>query len=319
MSRQKVNTLSNHEIAFTLATAWAATETLTLTFPAPAGAAGFDTSALLNSAPLDYDISWNGSNKTIVAAGSCAANSIEITSIVNATGVITFTLCSGSTASGGTDPIIIKIGTNASLPSAGTNQIKNPTSTPGSYKIAIGGTHADSGSLAVPILSNDQVTVTATVDPSITSSLSATSCSLGTLTTAITGFCPITNTVDTNATSGYTASVADIDATTLGKLCSPSVVTCTNSIAAATTITHGTSGFGVRTNIAAQTVTNAGACADDTGQASTALTSTFKSYGSAAGPAASSASILCYKAAISATQAAGSYTNVSTHLTTGNF
>lgn len=314
MTRQQVSTLSSHSIVFTESASSQFTAGSTITYD-------FGTPGFTLAAATTADVTFNdGIARTVVAAGTaptCTAGANNVTVTTNTgTGVITITACASYTAQAAGSIITFKIGTAA----AGTNRLTNPA-TNGSKKITIAGTSGfvDVGSFAVPILTLDQVTTTATVDPSITSTLSATSCSFGTLSTAATAFCPITNTVNTNATAGYTASVADLDATNPGKLCSPSVATCTNSIPAATTLTYGTSGFGVRTSVAAQTVTNAGACANDTGQAATTLTNIYKQYSSSAGPVANDAPILCYKASLGATQAAGLYTEVSTLITTGNF
>ncbi|KKL68981.1 hypothetical protein LCGC14_2119550 [marine sediment metagenome] len=62
------------------------------------------------------------------------------------------------------DVVVIEIGTNAS---GGSNQITNPGSA-GSNKIDVAGTFADSGSMAVGIVTDDQVGVSATVGESLT-------------------------------------------------------------------------------------------------------------------------------------------------------
>src|SRR3989344_6091845 len=182
MSRQKVSENANHTIQFDLVSTWDATETIVVDLDN-----GFTSTGFANTEAEDFDITWEGAEKTIVAAAGCAANSIEITTVDTTNDVFTFTLCAGSTASAATDTIIIEIGTNATAGTPGDDQIDNPGST-GSKTITITGPGSDSGSLAVPILSNDQVVVSATVDPTITSTLSDTTCSLGTLVSTAVNF-----------------------------------------------------------------------------------------------------------------------------------
>ena len=74
----------------------------------------------------------------------------------------------------------IKIGTNAVSQSTGVRQITNPT-TNGSKVIAISGTFGDTGNITVNILTDDQVAVTATVDQSLTFSISDNTIGFGSL------------------------------------------------------------------------------------------------------------------------------------------
>src|SRR3990167_2246193 len=95
LSRLEVSLNANHTITFTLASAWDASEALTLDF---VDGDGFDTTEFANTEPEDFDIRWGGSGgteKTIVASGGCAANSIEITTVNTTTDTFTFTLCAG--------------------------------------------------------------------------------------------------------------------------------------------------------------------------------------------------------------------------------
>lgn len=318
MSRQDDSVASNHTIGFTLVSTWDATETVVIDFDN-----GFDTSGFANTEPEDFDITWNGSDKTIVANGSCAANSIEITTVNTSTDTFTFTLCSGSTASGATDPIIVEIGTNATTGSAGNDQITNPGSS-GSKTITITGPGADSGTLAVPIMTDDQVTVSATVDPSITSSLSGTTCALGTLGVGAINFCSYTNTVNTNASSGYVSTIVEN-----GNLCSPSVAVCTNTIDDETgdsDVDEGTEEYGVSSNdtTGTQDVVNSTGCDDSgTSEAATAITGTAKVYADSgdgdAGPVSNAVTTICHSASVAGVTPAGSYSHIVTHITTGTF
>src|SRR3989344_7234263 len=107
LSRLEVSLNANHTITFTLASAWDASEALTLDF---VDGDGFDTTGFANTEPEDFDIRWGGSGgteKTIVDSVSCAANSIAITTADTTNDTFVFTLCAGSTASGANEIIEI--------------------------------------------------------------------------------------------------------------------------------------------------------------------------------------------------------------------
>jgi len=320
LSRLQSSQSADHTITFTLASAWNATETVVIDF---ADGDGWDTTGFANTEAEDYDIKWGAAEKTIVAQGSCAADSIEITTVNTTTDTFTFTLCSGSTASGANEVIEIQIGENATTGGSGNDQIENATGT-GSKKITITGpTSGDSAQLAVPIMDSDQVTVSATVDPTITSDLTPGAapytCSLGTLDNGAVNGCEITNTVSTNAASGYNSTIVEN-----GNLCSPSVAVCTYWIADTVggTIAAGEEEYGVST-----TDTNAtGITADYDGVAcggatenGSAITGIAQVYADETAAIASDATTLCHAASITATTEAGSYSHVTTHITTGNF
>lgn len=321
LSRLQTSTAANHTIQFDLASAWDAGETLTIDF---VDGDGFDTSGFANTEAEDYDITWEGTEKTIVANGGCAANSIEITTVNTTTDTFTFTLCPGSTASAANDTIVIEIGTHASAGGAGNDQITNATSS-GSKKVTLTGpTSGDSAQFAIAIMSSDQVTVSATVDPTITSSLSASTCSLGTLSSSAINFCSYTNTVSTNASSGYVSTIVEN-----GNLCSPSVATCTNDIDDASgdnDVDEGSEEYGASSNdtVGTQDIVDSTGC-DDSGtvEAATAITSTAKVYADSgdgdAGPVSSAVTTVCHLASITGASPAGSYSHIVTHITTGTF
>lgn len=131
--RQEINELSNHEFAFTTPSGINIGETVRLIYP-------FDFGGIASITDSDISITSGG----IVVPGtswSSVSNASEI--------IITFT----SAIAAASDMIFV-IG--------GTNQISNP-STAGSYAVDIQGTFADSGFSLVPILSDDQVHVSAKV------------------------------------------------------------------------------------------------------------------------------------------------------------
>lgn len=154
LTRQKVSTAADHEIQFVTPTGVdASSDTIILTYPAD---------FLFGSVAVgDIDLSHGpttGLETTETLAGSAAAGVWGVTIASNA---ITFTApsnaASGEIAAG--DVVTIHIGMNAS---GGANQITNPSSAQ-MTSIALTGTFGDSLIFSVPIISEDSVTVTATV------------------------------------------------------------------------------------------------------------------------------------------------------------
>ncbi len=198
MSRlEKSPTNSDHTIKYTTPSGVQAAETMTVTFPA-----GFTIGSVDYT---DIDVSWGPSTGyeneltlDATASGTTwgAAFSGQVLTITSDTGTIDTT-----------SKVVIEIGTNAS---GGDQQIQNHA-TAATYVISIAGTFDDDGKIAIVILDDDQFTVTAAVDPTITFSLSANSTDFGTLSSSsvITSSPNIVLTVSTNASSGYTITVQD--------------------------------------------------------------------------------------------------------------
>ncbi|MDP2671069.1 MAG: hypothetical protein Q8P13_01240 [bacterium] len=312
MSRLAVTTASNHLISFTMTagTEVIQDETITVTFPAD-----FDTSTIdcgdvdLTDDTVDEDIQEE--------AGGCTASATEWGAAF-AADVLTLTAPSGAaTYINGSSVVTIEIGTNATADEAGNEQITNPGSD-GSNTISIGGTFGDTGSLAVPIMSADQVSVSATVDPTITATLSDTTCALGTLTTASVSGCTYTNTIVTNATSGYGSTLVED-----GNLCSPSVAVCTNSIgdSAGGAVNAGSEEYGFASSDTTGTPDAGdydGACGGGASEAAEPIDGT-ETYANASAPTAGDVVTLCHAASITGATPAGSYSHTVTLITTGNF
>jgi len=83
--------------------------------------------------------------------------------------VLTLTVCSGDGGNlGSAEVVTIEIGTNATASGTGANQIGNPAAVgTGYYDIVFGGTGTTTGTFYITIVDDDQVTVTAQVDPSL--------------------------------------------------------------------------------------------------------------------------------------------------------
>lgn len=173
MSRLKKSELANHTIQFTTPTGVAAEETIIITFPA-----GFNMGSVDWT---DIDLKDDG-----IDVNLAAATSTGVWGVNNVSGqVITFV--NGATAVATNSVVEIQIGTNADHQEIGNAQITNPMSE-GTAMISINGTFGDSATLAVVILDDDQVVVTATVESVLSFVISplATSTFIGSSTSAFT-------------------------------------------------------------------------------------------------------------------------------------
>ena len=196
MSRlQKSTVKSDHTIKFTTPTGVAAAQNIQITMPT-----GF---AIGTVDDTDIDVSWgaSGTENELVLAASCSGTTWGA---VFAGQVLSITSCTGTIT--GTSKVIVEIGLNAT---GGDQQITNHA-TAATYTISIAGTFTDTGKIAIVILDNDQFTVSATVDPTLTFSLDNTATAFGTLSGSVTTSAPnIVLTISTNANSGYTVTVQD--------------------------------------------------------------------------------------------------------------
>lgn len=161
MSRHKITTDSDHEIKFKTPTGVdALTDTITITF-----AAGFDlatNNVAFGDMDLEEDVACDGAyenSKTLAAApaadvwgAAVSGQVVTLTAPTNAAaGEIAANAC-----------VLVEIG-DVATGGAGNNQIINPGSA-GSYEIGIAGVFGDLGEVDVPIVDDDQVTISGTVD-----------------------------------------------------------------------------------------------------------------------------------------------------------
>lgn len=207
------NTASNHTIAFTTSNGMAIGQTIKLTFPV-----AFTMTSIIED---DVDILFNGTPSSTAAAAG-----VDTWGVAVVGNEITFTTPTNNGVASST-AVTIRIGTNAVDSGTGVNQITNPTSTTTTYAIDIGGTMPDSGQVRVAIV--DQVRVSASVDTSLTftvSGVAASSSVNGSPTTTVAtttstalpfGTLPIGTSrvlahdlaVITNASNGYTVTVQE--------------------------------------------------------------------------------------------------------------
>ncbi len=317
MTSLKASTAGNHTILFTTPTGVAAGETITLTLTSFSVAAALDYQ--------DIDLSYEASG----GDGICGTGDTEETLAATASGATwgavrtsgtEITITSGTNTIAAGAEVCIEVGTNAEQGTTGVEQITNPTA--GSYSLAIGGTMADSGDVAIQILSDDQVAVSATVDESLTFTISDNSIGFGTLTASDDFFATgdtngsateaeaHTLVVGTNAANGYTMTLTG-DTLTSGS----DTITAIGASNTATSV--GTEQFGLRidesggSGVVSVPYAAAGYAFD---------TASFPdTVASASGASANTTYSVRYIGNITANTEAGAYTATLTYTATANF
>ncbi len=330
LSDSRPSISANHEIVFVLPAANDINEndTITVTFQS-----GFDLTSV-DYTDMDLVGSTSGDQTLAATQGSTSWG-------VGVSGqVITFTAPSnaGTYLSGG-ETVTIKIGTNAT--GGGANaQITNPTST-GTYTVDISanGTQTDTGRTIVAIISG--VSVSATVSESLTFSISgvnSSSCTLGNSVTAVTTTATTvpfgtlsTNTfkkgchnltISTNAGDGYSITSQETDQlTNSGGDIIPDTTCDTGSCSESTGgawATASNNGFG-HTCFGSDCVAAYSSGVNYRQFASIADSETAQVMQSNTGPVNNSTSTVVYQISVSATQAAGDYSNTVVYIATAQF
>lgn len=147
----QVSQSANHQVLFTTPSGVSEGQTITLTF-----STSFNTASITED---DVDIADDGTDLT--TASGCSGT--EQAAITMSSDVLTIRICTGDGgAIAAASRVTIEIGTNATSSGTGANQITNPSSA-GTYFVTIGGTFGDFGSMALPIGSESNVSVTASV------------------------------------------------------------------------------------------------------------------------------------------------------------
>jgi hypothetical protein len=329
LSTIKESVPANHTFTFTITDSWAANETLTLDFPP-----GFSNSGFANSEPEDFDITDDGVDQTVVASGGCSAAPLEIeVTTVDTTDPIgfTFTRCSGDATIAAGSVVVIKIGTHATVGGTGDDQIVNQTAaqnnTNGVITLTGGGGYTDTGSVAVEIVADNDVTVNAVVDPRITCSFTGLTTTFASLTGPVTtSNTNTTITVSTNAANGFNISVRDEGDGTNPGLYKSTVPTyligsADNSFSNTATLTNDVDGFGIQGSVSGgsgATVT-IDARFNQSGNTVGGLERTAINLASSNGAVASRVITIVHKAAVSGLAPAGVYTDTLTYVCTGVF
>lgn len=283
LSRLKAGQAANHTITFTTPTGIASGNTITLTFPA----GSFTMGASLTGVTL------NGS---------------AVTSANYATNVLTIT--ANSTVSPGAQATIV----------IGSTQITNPAI--GTYVISLGGTFGDTGKYAVAIITEDQIPVTAAIDPTFTFTVSATTLALGSLTSgSVATAGPNAVTVASNSSRGYSISVRDVGDTSLPGLYN--AISAKRIPSATAAVTAGTENYGGTCDVSGSP---SGTCSYPTNASNTvgafgvATPTTFASLGAGTKPAIGGDSYsLRVRAAVATTTDAGIYADTLTVIGTMNY
>lgn len=323
MSTQAKNTTATHVLEWTLVggDTFATGESFAVNFS--------DTDFTLNAIGSwqTADFSFNdGTSRTIDAvstssgvAPSCAAGVNNVCVTINtSTNVFTVVAAGSYSASGANANITFTIHGTAGT---GTGTMTNANTDTDSSVYTITGSNADVGSGAVVIEDNAVVTVSATVNPTLTFAIGSASVALGTLTTGSAGTGSHTVDIGTNSSGGF--AITYNGATLTSGANTIDAYGVTGAVSA-----PGTEGFGINLrnnatpNIGADVTTNAGTCSYATNYG-TVDTYSFQPATTTA-VATSTAAADCeytasYVANISSTTAAGSYTTALTYVATATF
>jgi hypothetical protein len=321
LSRLKATTAANHTIKFVQTTGVGAGEKIKVTFPT-----GFTMGSVDYT---DVDLAEGDSNncstavftdKTLAAAATGATWGAtvagQVLTFVSDTDTITADKC-----------VLVEVGTNATEGGAGDQQVTN--SGAGNDKVmslattTAGDVDIDTGSLALSIIAEDQVEVTATVDPTFTFTISSSTCALGTLSTANVQTCGVTLTTSTNAVGGYTTTVVGTHA---GAELNHSNGTDNIDNATGVEVNAGSEEFGIGTSDSGVDIVTESDCAGADGTSTADAESidangdnSTASVASASGPVSGDATTACFAASVAATTVAGSYTATTTFISTGTF
>jgi hypothetical protein len=323
MSSLKASTASNHEIKFVTPTGVAALGTIVLTFSA-------DFTNVTNIAFGDIDFAEGDSSNCSTATfteKTLAASASGATWGADGDSATTVTLTSGSGTVTAGRCVRVRIGTNAVTGTTGTNQISNGAADDDDT-ISISGTFGDTGTITVDIITDDQVSVSATVAQSISFSISDNTIGFGSLSSSGPRFATGDTSgsgsdsaeahnlqVGTNAASGYTVTYNG--ATLTSGLNTVSVASITNDADG----TAGSEQFAIAASTNGDSTIASGY--DHNAVAGNRdwnfVASTTTTLASEAVPTATETLSMFYLANISSLTEAGSYATTITYTGTANF
>lgn len=148
---------ANHTIKFqTLTGVEASSDTIVVSFDTGFGVSGLDFG------DVDFSHGSVTGAETEETLAAVAATGIWGASFSGQALTLTAPTNAGSGEVAASDFVIIEIGTHATTGVAGDTEITNPTSA-GSYRVFVGGTFGDEGSMAVSIVADRQAVISATV------------------------------------------------------------------------------------------------------------------------------------------------------------
>lgn len=307
LSVTTASTASNHTVTFTSTSGVPANGTIKVTFPA-----GFVIGSVDNT---DVDLTDDATDVVIAATPSGTTWGAAFSGQV-------LTLTNGSSAVGAGSVIVIEIGTNATADVAGDAQITNPVA--GNYGVLLTTSAGDYGAMIVPVGNANLVSVTATVDPTFSFSLSGNALTFAAplSTTAQNSSAAITATVSTNATGGVAVkarSKGNGNGTSgngsAGLLSGANLIPA----AASTAVTNaGAAGYGIFANNAQNSaVIDEGFDADSTSDV--AISTTDANIFTGAAPVAVASADVTARAVITGVTSAGSYVDTLTFTATPTF
>lgn len=325
LSREKAATASNQQILFTIpAGGLASGETIVLTYDngtSIPGAWDFEDADVSYDTTPDFVCDTGDTEITLAATPSGATAGIVDTSST----VITFT--NGTTAIAAGSEMCFEFGTNAESVVTGIEQITNGSA--GTTFLTLTGTMGtvdSTGSAAMPIIADDQVVITATVNSTISFSISDNTIEFGTLTSgaarwaddvggSASDVAAHTMAVGTNATGGYAISYNGATLTSGGDTID--VASLTNNEDG----NPGTEEFAVGYSVSGDATVASGYDHNATpaNRDWTWVASTTTNVISETGPTATETISAYYLANISALTEAGSYGTTVTYIASGTF
>ncbi len=311
MSSSKISTASSHVMKFTTPTgASDSSDTIIITFPSDFNL----TSKAISSVTFTHGSSTGAENtETLAASPSATAWGAVFSGTQNRIFTLTAPTDGVGTASvAASDKIIITYdSTNSTNASSATN-----------YTIPVSGTFGDTGNIYITLLTDDQVSVTATVSESLTFSISDNSIGFGTLSTSAARYATgdtsgttseaeaHTLVVGTNASNGYTMAVNG--STLTNGAFTISAIGSSNTASSA-----GSEQFGIRMTATGGSGTVTAPYASSGFALDTAAFP--DQVASATGSSASTTYSVRYLANIASSTEAGSYTSTLTYTATANF
>ena len=319
VSRAEQGQQGTHSFAFTTTGALTATMTIKILFDSPADSFTLDGTI----AAADFSGASGLTFVDNIAACSGTASEVYPTvSTANDDESYTLTVCTGDTVAAGAIAFTID-----------NNEITNPA-VAGVYKIDVSTTAAspDSGSLALAIIADDTVNVTATVDPSVTFSISDVAIGFGVLSASDdcwalgtppaacdTTYPPTaahTLTLGTNAATGVALTYSGATLTsTAGTIDVATITTDTSNPVG----TPGTEQFAIGFDDNGSALTIAAAYDQALGSYKFVAGATTEILTSGGGPVATQTIDAHYLANISAATEAGAYSTAITYIATGTF
>ena len=200
MSRMQISQASSHTIKFMTQNAIQTNgDTIAITFPTDFNFTG----KTIGTVSFTHGATGTENTETLAAAPS----GTEWGAVFSGTQNRIFTL---TAPTDGVGAAAVAINDKLIITYSSANSVNGTTNTTYVATIAVAGSSTESGSFAIVLLTTDQFTVSASVDPTITFSISATSTDFGVVSTSVKTSSPnITLETSTNATAGYNITIQD--------------------------------------------------------------------------------------------------------------